>query len=130
MAKSKYFTTSDGQEFYTENHAHNHAKTLKDKAVKAPGNKKPVEEIEVNAESVELTKEAFEATAVDAFEPVVKTPVIDLAESTKEAVEATTVDAVEPVVETPVIDLVESTKETVETPAIEAKKTNQPNNKK
>lgn len=119
MAKSKYFTTSDGQEFYTENHAHNHAKTLKDKAVTAPGNKKPVEEIEVNAESVETP-------AVDAVEPVVETPAIDLVESTKESVEAPAVDTVEPVVETPVINLVESTKETVEAHAVEAKIANKP----
>ena len=33
---SKYFKTSDGEEFYTENHAYNHARSLKDKTVTPP----------------------------------------------------------------------------------------------
>ena len=33
---SKYFKTSDGEEFYTENHAYNHARSLKDKSVTPP----------------------------------------------------------------------------------------------
>jgi hypothetical protein len=36
MKHSKYFTTSDGQEFYTENHAANHARSLKDRTVTPP----------------------------------------------------------------------------------------------
>lgn len=34
--KSKYFKTSDGQEFYTETNAINHAKTLENKTVTPP----------------------------------------------------------------------------------------------
>jgi hypothetical protein len=34
--KSKYFTTSDGQEFYTETNAINHARSLEDRNVTAP----------------------------------------------------------------------------------------------
>jgi len=33
---SKYFQTSDGEQFYTENHAYNHARSLKDKTVTPP----------------------------------------------------------------------------------------------
>jgi len=33
---SKYFKTSDGEEFYTENHACNHARSLTDKTVTPP----------------------------------------------------------------------------------------------
>jgi hypothetical protein len=43
---SKYFKTSDGEEFYTENHARNHAKSLKDKTVTPPDVAVSVEENE------------------------------------------------------------------------------------
>lgn len=33
---SKYFKTSDGEEFYTENHAYNHARSLEDKKITPP----------------------------------------------------------------------------------------------
>lgn len=33
---SKYFKTSDGEEFYTENHAQSHARSLEDKTVTPP----------------------------------------------------------------------------------------------
>lgn len=33
---SKYFQTSDGEEFYTENHAQSHARSLTDKTVTPP----------------------------------------------------------------------------------------------
>lgn len=57
---SKYFKTSDGEEFYTENHAHNHARSLKDKTVTPPS---------VAAEEQE--------------EPAEATPVVQLADMTK-----------------------------------------------
>ena len=57
---SKYFKTSDGEEFYTENHAHNHARSLKDKTVTPPS--VVVEEQE---------------------EPAEATPVVQLADMTK-----------------------------------------------
>lgn len=50
---SKYFTTSDGQEFYTENNAQAHARTLADKKVSPPS----VEEFEVVDEEVLSTNE-------------------------------------------------------------------------
>lgn len=43
---SKYFKTSDGEEFYTENHAYNHARSLKDKTVTPPDVAVAVEEDE------------------------------------------------------------------------------------
>jgi hypothetical protein len=33
---SKYFKTSDGEQFYTENHAQSHARSLEDKTVTPP----------------------------------------------------------------------------------------------
>jgi hypothetical protein len=50
MAKPKYFTTSDGQEFYTENSAVRHAKSLKNRTVSPPGSKETVKQIEVDSE--------------------------------------------------------------------------------
>jgi hypothetical protein len=52
MAKSKHFTTSDGQEFYTENHARNHARTLTDKTVTHPG--EAINDIEVVDAKIEV----------------------------------------------------------------------------
>jgi hypothetical protein len=49
--KSNYFTTSDGQEFYTDTNAINHARTLKDKTVIPPG--EDIAEIEVFGSAVE-----------------------------------------------------------------------------
>lgn len=49
--KSKYYTTSDGVEFYTENNAYNHARTLEDKTIIPPD--VVVEDIEVDAEDSE-----------------------------------------------------------------------------
>ena len=43
---SKYFQTSDGEDFYTENDARNHAKSLKDKTVTHPDVAVSVEENE------------------------------------------------------------------------------------
>jgi hypothetical protein len=54
--ESKHFKTSDGQEFYQEHDAKNHAKTLKDKTVTPPSIN--VNDIEVEAEVVtDLTDE-------------------------------------------------------------------------
>jgi hypothetical protein len=51
MTTSQYFTTADGQEFYTKEAACNHAKSLKDSIVIPPHNKEAVEETELDAES-------------------------------------------------------------------------------
>jgi len=50
---SKYFKTSDGQEFYQEHDAKNHAKTLNDKTVNPPSIADEVEDIEVSDAKVE-----------------------------------------------------------------------------
>lgn len=46
--KKTYFKTSDGTEFYTENNALNHARTLEDKTVSPP--EAIVEDIEVDTD--------------------------------------------------------------------------------
>lgn len=56
---SKYFTTSDGQEFYQEHDAKNHAKTLEDKTVNPPSDE-AIAEMEVvgaKEETGEASKE-------------------------------------------------------------------------
>ncbi len=54
---SKYFKTSDGEEFYTENHAYNHARSLKDKTVTPPDVAVEENEDEVTEEvAVNLSK--------------------------------------------------------------------------
>ena len=54
---SKYFKTSDGEEFYTENHAYNHARSLKDKTVTPPDVAVEVEEEEADEKAaVSLSK--------------------------------------------------------------------------
>lgn len=50
---SKYFKTSDDQEFYQEHDAKNHAKALEDKTVTPPSIGDEVEDIEVNEAKVE-----------------------------------------------------------------------------
>lgn len=50
---SKYFKTSDGQEFYQEHDAKNHAKTLDDKTVTPPS-------IDVEAEDIEVIRAKLE----------------------------------------------------------------------
>lgn len=73
---SKYFTTSDGQEFYQEHDAKNHAKTLEDKTVNPPSDE-AIAEMEVVGEKEEtgeapkeiklskMTKAQLVAFAVD-----------------------------------------------------------------
>lgn len=53
---SKYFKTSDGEEFYTENHAYNHARSLKDKTVTPPDVAVEESEDEVTEVAVNLSK--------------------------------------------------------------------------
>jgi len=64
---SKYFKTSDGEEFYTENHAYNHARSLKDKAVTPPDVAVEEDEEEVDTTSVvklsDMTKKELIAFA-------------------------------------------------------------------
>jgi len=50
---SKYFKTSDGQEFYQEHDAKNHAKTLDDKTVTPPSIDVEAEDIEVIGAKIE-----------------------------------------------------------------------------
>ena len=76
MKHSKYFATSDGEQFYNESDAKNHAKTLKDKTVTPPT--ADVAGIDTNAESVSgkegvtleepFTLAAFDADAENAYE--------------------------------------------------------------
>ena len=54
---SKYFKTSDGQEFYQENDAKNHAKTLEDKTVTAPSDE-AIAEMEVVVAKVETGEDS------------------------------------------------------------------------
>ena len=53
---SKYFKTSDGEQFYTENHAQMHAKSLQDKTITPPTvevEKVQVDEVQVEGVEVE-----------------------------------------------------------------------------
>lgn len=50
---SKYFKTSDDQEFYQEHDAKNHAKTLDNKTVTPPSIDVEAEDIEVNEAKIE-----------------------------------------------------------------------------
>lgn len=50
---SKYFTTSDGQEFYQEHDAKNHAKTLENKSVAPPSIGDEAEAIKVIGAKIE-----------------------------------------------------------------------------
>ncbi|MFV8392749.1 hypothetical protein [Flavobacterium sp. LB2P6] len=59
---SKYFTTSDGQEFYQEHDAKNHAKTLDDKTVNPPSIADEVEDIEVSEAKVETDEGSDEGS--------------------------------------------------------------------
>jgi membrane protein involved in colicin uptake len=58
----KYYGTSDGEAFYQENDAKNHAKSLKDKTVECVENENFLEVID----SEELSDEQKEAAAFDA----------------------------------------------------------------
>ena len=61
---SNHFKTADGQQFYQECDAKNHAKTLEDKTITEPVN---VASIEVNAEVVpSLDESGTDATGTDA----------------------------------------------------------------
>ncbi len=53
---SEFFTTSDGEQFYTENHAYNHARSLKDKTVTPPTMVAEKEEESDTTPVVELSK--------------------------------------------------------------------------
>jgi hypothetical protein len=56
---SKYFKTSDGEEFYTENHAQTHARSLDDKTVTPPSiSDEVIAKMEVVAEEV-ITEEVI-----------------------------------------------------------------------
>lgn len=62
--KSKYFKTSDGQEFYTETNAINHARSLKDRTVTEP-DAVQLEVVEPTAETGEDTTGADESPKVN-----------------------------------------------------------------
>jgi membrane protein involved in colicin uptake len=73
MKIAEHFTTSDGQEFYKEDTARNHAKTLSDKKVTPPGEEIPEVETEVESDdlpsdnaSVNEAKEKADAEALEA----------------------------------------------------------------
>lgn len=61
--KSKYFTTSDGQEFYTETNAINHARTLVDRIVTPPN--ETVNDFPVEGAQVEMGKGPGEGSVDD-----------------------------------------------------------------
>lgn len=62
---SKYFKTSDGQEFYQEHDAKNHAKTLDDKTVTPPSIGAEVEDIEVSEAKVETGEGSTDEGSTD-----------------------------------------------------------------
>lgn len=62
---SKYFQTSDGQNFYQENDAKNHAKTLQDKTVTPPSIGDEVEAIEVSEAKVETGEGSTDEGSTD-----------------------------------------------------------------
>lgn len=106
--KSKYFKTSDGQEFYTETNAINHARTLKDRTVTPPG--VAVDDIDVDAEHVEA---GGEGTGDDApAEPAKvniskfnKTQLIEFAADNELSIDETATNAV--IIETIEAQLIE-----------------------
>lgn len=55
---SKYFKTSDGEQFYTENHAQMHAKSLADKTITPP----TVEVEGIEVEGIEVVGAEVEGT--------------------------------------------------------------------
>jgi hypothetical protein len=79
--KSNYFTTSDGQEFYTDTNAINHARTLKDKTVIPPG--EDIAEIEVFGSAAEQSAKdgADESGKEEAGEE--ETPKVNISKFTK-----------------------------------------------
>lgn len=62
---SKYFKTADGQEFYQEHDAKNHAKTLVDKTVTPPEIDVEVEDIEVNEAKLETGEGSTDGGSTD-----------------------------------------------------------------
>lgn len=53
---SKYFTTSDGEQFYELNHAQNHARSLKDRTITEPTFTVVSDETEGAADLSKMTK--------------------------------------------------------------------------
>ncbi|MBP4140022.1 hypothetical protein [Flavobacterium geliluteum] len=64
MKIAEHYTTSDGQEFYKEDTARNHAKTLSNKKVTTPGEE--IKEIDVNDIEVDGEELVADATGTDA----------------------------------------------------------------
>lgn len=62
---SKYFKTSDGQEFYQEHDAKNHAKTLDNKTVTPPSIDVEAEDIEVNEAKIETGEVSTDEGSTD-----------------------------------------------------------------
>ena len=78
----KYYGTSDGEAFYNENDAKNHAKNLEDKTVETVFNQDFLEAID----SKELSEEE---KAIIEFEASEKVATLDIVPETVETVEAT-----------------------------------------
>ena len=137
MKIAEHFTTSDGQEFYKEHTARNHAKTLSNKKVTLPGEEikeTDVKDIEVNGEELVASLEKYEGPTIilnqvtegDAPEGVIVENISPEVETPE--VEAPEVEA--PEVETPEVETPEVEAPEVEAPVATAKKDSKTNTKK
>jgi hypothetical protein len=90
--KSKYFTTSDGQEFYTETNAINHARTLEDRTVTPPG--VTVEDIEVEGATIVTGDEGTHETPVINLNRFNKAQLIEFAADNELSIDPTATNAV------------------------------------
>lgn len=147
MKIAKHFTTSDGQEFYMENAARNHAKTLKDKKVVSPGEaiiEVDINEIDVDAEELapatDKLWETFRNILVEGSKPgIIPTDLTPIShEATQELIKtpdvispATDAPAIySPAIDSPATDAPATDAPETDAPATDTKKNNKPNTKK
>lgn len=105
---SKYFKTSDGEEFYTENHAYNHARSLEDKTVTPPDVIVEEEEDEIDEAPVvelsDMTKKGLiafaEANEIKVNPKDTNAAIIAVIEAAQAAIVANDLEVVEDVTET------------------------------
>lgn len=94
--KSKYFTTSDGQEFYTETNAINHARTLVDRTVTPPN--ETVNDFHVEGAQVETGEGSGEGSVDDSskvnFGRLNKAQLIAFATENELSIDETAINAV------------------------------------
>lgn len=145
MKKAKYFITSDGVEFHTENFARNHAKTLTDKKVIFPGEKISISDFEAVDEEI-ITDILVDTTDHSKISATTDEPKIEVKATAdgslnilKDGENAGTLainliplsaDATKEVVNTGGEEIKPAKTPIVDTPKVEAKQENKPNTKK